>query len=247
LRHEIARDGYTVVRGVVAEPWLAPAREAITAFVGDRTMAWGVVPIHHAAAFWAIRQLPAVHRVFAELHGTERLWVSIDRAIYKAPNHDDGSALHWDVHPRRKRPAYQGMLFLTVAEADGGPFECVPSLYRDLRPWLAAHPDYELGTPIPLDDHPVVPVPVRAGDLVLWDARLPHRGAPSRSGKARMSLAIAMNPVGGEREPRARVACWDLLRAPAVWRGWPGQPDPEPGPHPDLTALGRRLLGCDPW
>ncbi len=36
-------------------------------------------------------------------------------------------------------------------------------------------------------------------------------------------------------------------RAPVKWRGLPQQQDPEPGPAVQLTDLGKRLAGINPW
>ena len=43
----------------------------------------GLVPVHQHQALWDSRQEPAVHAAFSAIHGTERLWVSMDRASYK--------------------------------------------------------------------------------------------------------------------------------------------------------------------
>jgi hypothetical protein len=50
-------------------------------------------------------------------------------------------------------------------------------------------------------------------------------------------------PRGTEAERVERVANWRERRAPAWWRGWSGQQDPEPYPAATLTPLGRKLLG----
>jgi hypothetical protein len=262
-RDQLAREGFTVVRAVAPERLLEAARQVVTSFLGvdlagpatwypREPLEWGVVPVHQAQALWDLRQLPAIHQVFAELLGTEALWVSQDRAIYRVPDrppeHVDHSRLHWDLDPRASRPpVFQGMLFLTDTPADQGPFEGVPGLFADLEAWLAAHPELDLEAPIDLAGHEVVPAPARAGDLVVWDARLPHRGAPNRGRAPRLSVAIAMGPEGGDEERAERIACWREKRAPAWFRGWPGQVDPEPGAPAELTPLGRKLLGLDRW
>jgi hypothetical protein len=257
-----------VARGVVPEPLLAAGRREIGAFLGvdpdggperwypRAPLEWGVVPLHHAQALWDLRQHPRVHRAFAQVRGTERLWVSIDRAIYRVPaseahpDHVDRSQIHWDLDPRPSvRPwrSYQGMLFLTDAPADQGPFECVPSVFEALQPYLDAHPELDLEAPLDLVGHEVVAVTARAGDLVIWDSRLPHRGGPNRGRAPRVSVPIAMWPEGDDAERSERIACWRERRAPEYWRGWPGQLDPEPGPPTELSPLGRLLLGLDRW
>ncbi|MEZ4236152.1 MAG: hypothetical protein R3F59_08315 [Myxococcota bacterium] len=249
-RDELAARGVTVVRDVAPEALLAPARDAVHAFLGDPVppVPYGVVPLHHGQALWDLRQHPPLHAVFAEVFGHERLWVSMDRAIYRAAAGAPESALHWDVDPRIRGPhRFQGMLFLTDGGDDGAPFECVPSLYAALPAWLAAHPGLDLEAPIDLGDHVPETVAARAGDLVLWDVRLPHRGAPNRGGAPRMSFAVTMWEEGGDDERAERVTCWRDNRIPRSWSGWPGVRDPEPGPAAGLTPLGRRLVGLDRW
>ncbi len=261
-REHLAREGWVVVPGVAPEPLLAAARRAIADFLGvdperpeawapAEPLEWSVVPLHHPQAFWDLRQLPSVHAAFAEVRGTEALWVSMDRAIYKLPSsagHPDESRLHWDLDPRALRwPSFQGMVFLTDTGLDQGPFECVPGLYRELPAWLAAHPGFDLEAPLDLHGHEVVRVPARAGDLVIWDSRLPHHGGPNTGRAPRMSVPIALWPEGDEAERAERITCWSDKRAPAGWRGARGLRDPEPGPPAELTPLGRKLVGLEPW
>ena len=250
-RRSLANRGWTRVRSVVPEALLAPARDAIAAFraaAPGEPLLGGVVPIHHPQAFWDLRQHPRVHAVFAAILGTPALWVTMDRAICRAPGVVDDTRLHWDLDPCTvSGPELQGMLFLTDAPMDGGPFVCVPSLFARLDDWLARHPEPELDPLRELDGHRAVRVTARAGDLLIWDARLPHCGGPNRSASARLSVPIRMHPEGTEEERAERVRCWAERRAPAWWRGWPGQLDPEPGEPARLTGLGRRLLGVERW
>ncbi len=91
-RDSLVRDGYAVVAGLVPERLLRAARDVICFFVDadlDRPktwyrhqpLEWSVVPVHHAQAFWDVRQWPAVHETFAEIWGNEKLWVTMDRGI----------------------------------------------------------------------------------------------------------------------------------------------------------------------
>lgn len=261
----LTRDGYAVLSGLVPERLLQAARHVICTLVGadlDRSetwyqhepLVWSVVPIHHAQAFWDVRQWPALHDAFAEIWRNERLWVTMDRGIFKVPesaahpDHVDESVLHWDLDLRAvSTTTYQGMLFLTDVACGEGSFECVPSIFRDLDRYLSAHPGPVLDVPVDVAGHGVVEVPAKAGDLVVWDGRLPHQGGRNRGGRPRISLAVSMHPEGTDVDRQERIECWQRKRAPAWWRGWKGQIDPEPGEPAELTPLGRRLVGVDRW
>jgi hypothetical protein len=75
-----------------------------------------------------------------------------------------------------------------------------------------------------------------------------YRSSGANDGpRPRVSMAISMHPEGSESERRDRIECWRRKRAPSWWRGWKGQVDPEPGDPAELTSLGRRLVGLEPW
>lgn len=264
-RERLGRDGYAVISGLLPANLLGTAADVITAFVNadlnrpetwyrHDPLEWSIVPVHQAQAFWDIRQWPTVHETFAALWRTERLWVSMDRGVFKVPlseqhaAHVDQSVLHWDIDPRDSSSGrYQGMLFLTDVAPGEGAFECVPSIFRDLERYLRAHHEPLIDAPVDIAGHDVVEVPARAGDLVIWSSRLPHHGGRNYGRRPRVSMALTMYPEGSDAERRERVECWQQRRAPVWWRGWKGQLDPEPGLPAVLSPLGRRLLGIEPW
>jgi hypothetical protein len=216
---------------------------------------WDVVPIHQGQAIWDNRALPRVHAAFAELLGTERLWVSMDRTGFKPPAHghrkfDRSSAIHWDDKPRERlddpKLRLQGMLYLTDTSAEQGAFECVPSLFREAVAWLRANPKKDEPD---VTGHARVKIPGNAGDLVIWNSWLPHRGGRNEGTTPRLTQYISMFEAGTRSlTADERVALWRDKRVPKTWRDWPATVrDPEPGPPARLDALGRKLLGLDPW
>src|SRR5262245_31697063 len=180
-RDSLTRDGYAVLSALVPGRLLKAARDVIASFVGadmnrpetwyrHGPLVWSVVPVHHAQAFWDVRQWPALHDTFAAIWETEKLWVTMDRGIFKVPesaahpDHVDESVLHWDLDLRCGASAvtYQGMLFLTDAARSEGSFECVPSIFRDLDRYLHEHPGPVLDVPVDVAGHDVVEVPAQA-------------------------------------------------------------------------------------
>ena len=254
--------GYMVVEGIVPEAACRRAIEAICEFVGadvEEPATWptshghGIVPLHHDPSLWEVRQQPSVHRVFAELYETEKLWVSMDRVSFKAPAGEQEvrvAAVHWDVDPRRFRGmGVQGLVYLTDTDASQGAFACVPGIYARLDDWLAEQPDdASLRRPDVADDD-IVSVGGPAGSLLVWHRLMPHTSARNGGEQPRLVQYVAMRPVGNEDERAARVREFSERRAPAwaLRQKVPGQQDPEPHKPVALTALGRRLVGLDEW
>ena len=83
-------------------------------------------------AEWAVHSHPKVHRIFSELWGTERLWVSFDNVGIRLPDregYDGGDGfVHWDLTEAQLRGGpsaamrVQGVLMLEDTPADGGTF-----------------------------------------------------------------------------------------------------------------------------
>jgi ectoine hydroxylase-related dioxygenase (phytanoyl-CoA dioxygenase family) len=145
----------------------------------------------------------------------------------------------------------QAVVLLTNVERDGGGFQCLPEVYRNLDMWLrqnASHADFDFFRP-GLDRCKATQVEGKAGDVILWSTRLPHGSAANWSLRPRVAFFVSMQPgpvdSAGLRESMKRW--WLTKRAPDYWRGLPGQQDPEPGVPAALSELGLRLIGALPW
>jgi hypothetical protein len=256
---QFERDGHVLVAGVLSAAQVSATVEAICRFANVKledpktwyqwpSEAWSVVPLHHAQELWDNRQNPRVVAPFAQLLGTDALWVSMDRTGFKPPlargkAHRQDTPIHWDADPRSPEGrGVQGMLYLTDVEPGEGGFECVPSLYRNLDAFLASNPNAKQPD---ATGHAIIEVPARAGDLLIWSSRLPHRGGENRGRRPRVVQYVSYQQRGTEAEREERVRNWSERRAPAQWRNWPRQRDPEPGPVATLTPLGRKLLGLE--
>jgi len=236
---QLRNRGYTVVPGVVEPPVIARLLAALrdvggidvedpATWPGKRTQ----VPMGGHQAQWDVRQHPGVHAVFAEVYGDERLAVSQDRLGVKLPG-EGPLGIHLDEDPDTGPRVYGGLVYLTDAPAERGAFCCVPSL-RGTREGFGSPPD--------LDGHEIVPVPGRAGDLVLWDIRLQHGNMANRDRSPRVVQYVSMFPHGAWRDtPEDHQRLW---REGRDWQDEKGPPDHEPA---ELTALGRRLVGLDPY
>jgi hypothetical protein len=218
----------------------------------------GVIPVHHHQSQWDIRQHPRLHQAFSELWQTEKLWVTMDRIGFVPPlrPHDTGPRMHWDNDPRSSARTYQAIVYLTDAPADRAPFCSLPSVYQNLKAWLADKPPEWSHRSADFTSQEMTPVPGKAGDLIIWDSRLPHGPGWNRSSSPRLMHAVSMfrAPRQGGGWPGVRdwpkeeqIEWWATKRAPPWWRNVPLQVDPEPGEPAELTSLGRRLVGLDAW
>jgi hypothetical protein len=182
---------------------------------GDNLKQDGFMRQVHTPAMWDTRQSPRVHRAFADLWGTEKLWVCMDRCAFKPPKRLDKPGwgvrdqkpyerwgtpeqqrrglLHWDV-PVADQPArfqmYQACLFLEDTRVDQGAFQCVPGAHRWYEDWhaerRASHTEVHNAAP-----HETRFEPQRmrgdCGDLLIWDSFLPHGATANTSTRPRMA------------------------------------------------------------
>ncbi len=219
----------------------------------------GMVEIYQHQTMWNNRQNPKIHQIFTELWGTEKLWVSIDRAALKVPSHPDHpdffvkQQIHWDADSKRTtRPkGLQGVLYLADTALNQGGFCCVPELYQQFDTWVKTQPEDRHSNFPDLTGFEVTPIPGKAGDMVIWDVMLPHGNGPNDSNLPRYAQYISMGPP--ERiaiESREnRIKCWQDHLPPgnSIFPGDVRKIEEQFGKRADLTPLGRKLLGVDDW
>ncbi len=205
-----AEHGYVIVHDAVPEETRRAAEEAIWTHLGarpDEPDSW-YVPNDHGimvqffqhAAFTANRRSPRIHKAFAQLWGTADLWVSTDRVGFNVPERPGwmfrGPDLHWDVSLAQPIPfGTQGILYLTDTPAEQGAFTCVPGFQRRIDAWLDGLP---AGTDPRREDMHALgsrPIAGRAGDLVIWDHKLPHGSRPNRGQRPRIVQYLNMYPA----------------------------------------------------
>lgn len=265
-REHLIEEGWLVVPDVVPAQLCERSAAALCEFIGvdpEDPTTWanyvkqghGIIPLHHHQALWDVRQLPQLHALFSAIYETEKLWVTFDRGSFKVPSsfHESGfrmDRVHWDADPRTDwRMSVQGLVYLTDTSPDQGAFGMVPELYKTLDAWLVEpHEEVEFRRP-DVSQYPIVPIGGSRGSLVVWHRRMPHTSLANMSTRPRLVQYVTMDPIGNE-EARLRIARECLEKHPPAWalrQEVPGQLDPEPGPPVELTALGRRIAGVDPW
>lgn len=217
---------------------------------------------------WDTRQDETLYQAFAEILEEESLWVSIDRTNMTPPAHDDhpgiDSALgaHWDtdisdlpditVQPGGTEAVpwgVQGVLHLAETTEKQGGFTCYPGVYQDIVR-LAEEADGDLTVDdVNLEDYDLVSVSADQGDLLIWDRLLLHGNGRNVADSPRFAQYILMYPerFANVESRRDRIRTWHEREPIAT----PGEGDPreraKEHPPADLTPLGRKLLGIDPW
>ncbi len=219
----------------------------------------GLVEIYQHQTLWDNRQYPRIHQIFTELWGTEKLWVSIDRAALKVPSHPDHPEyhnkgfIHWDTDSKRVPPSkgLQGVLYLADTAANQGGFQCVPELYQQFDEWVKTQPEDRNAHHPDLTGFSITPISGRAGDLVIWDVMLPHGSGHNTADSPRYAQYISMSPP--ERitieTKEQRIDCWKNHRPPgnSIFPGDERKIEEQFGQTAQLTDLGRKLLGIDDW
>jgi len=275
-----AENGYVVVHNAVPRENLEAVVRAIWEFLEmdpDDPEDWyrdplppgGMVEMYHHQSMWDNRQHPRMHQIFSEIFHTHKLWVSLDRVSLKPPRHPDHPQydhkgfLHWDLDISRTAIPFwvQGVLYLTDTAPDQGGFQCIPGMHRIMEEWIKTPPEDRDPRVADLKGRTPVPIPGKAGDLVIWDRLLAHGNGHNISDRPRLAQFITMYPPAQESDwygdealqearesPRqARIQSWQERTAPP---GFPGDPRRFEHHHwetAELTSLGRKLLGLDRW
>jgi hypothetical protein len=217
----------------------------------------GMVEIYNHQTLWGNRQEQRVYDAFVDIWDDEKLWVTIDRANLNTPN-KSGRAfsgfIHTDVDTTLDPLPVnvQGVLSLVDGDHETGGFQCVPELFRTLDEWRKHQPEGRDGFKPNIDGFEVYPVPMKAGDLLIFNSLLAHGIRPNTSeNKVRMAQYIAMTPAAEDNTElrERRIQSWKERRAPEGF-AFPGDPREWERTRYEtavLSPLGRRLLGVDSW
>jgi ectoine hydroxylase-related dioxygenase (phytanoyl-CoA dioxygenase family) len=217
----------------------------------------GMVEVYNHQTLWDNRQSQRVYDAFVDIWDREDLWVTIDRANLNTPNRSGrafAGFIHTDVDTTLEPPPInvQGVLSLVDVDGETGGFQCVPELFHHFEEWKAAQPADRDGFKPDITGYDVYPVPMKAGDLMLFNSLLAHGIRPNTSeNKVRMAQYISMMPAAEANQSLRdlRVDSWRERRAPEGF-AFPGDPrewERTRYPSAELTPLGRKLLGLDSW
>ncbi|MEM6800234.1 MAG: phytanoyl-CoA dioxygenase family protein [Bacteroidota bacterium] len=218
----------------------------------------GMVEVYNNQHLWNNRMSQRVYDAFVDIWGTEKLWVTIDRANLNfpmRPGHEYKGFIHWDYDPETRPQNVQGVLALEdQTDENMGGFQCIPWLYRNYDEWKLTQPeDRNHFQPDTTGlENEIVKVKLEAGDLLIFNSTQPHGIRPNRSeNKVRIAQYISMMPAQEENESLKdwRVNSWRDRVAPEGY-AFPGDPrnwEQTKYETAKLTELGERLLGLKKW
>ena len=237
------------------DTWYAPPRAEMQM---KELAGTGMVEVYNHQSLWNNRQMQRVYDAFVDIWGTEKLWVTIDRAnlnFPQRPGENKKGFIHWDYDPETRPQNVQGVLALAdQMDENMGGFQCIPWLYRNYDTWKLTQPqDRDRFQPdiTGLKDK-MVKVKMEAGDLLIFNSTEPHGIRPNKSGdKVRIAQYISMMPAEEENTKLRewRINSWKNRIAPEGY-AFPGDPrnwEPDRYKTAKLSELGEKLLGLRSW
>jgi len=237
------------------ESWYAPARAEMKM---KELTGRGMVEVYNHQQLWNNRQMPKVYDAFVDVWGTEKLWVTIDRANLNFPNRpgfEQKGFVHWDYDPETRPQNVQGVLALAdQTDENMGGFQCIPWLYRNYDTWKLTQPDERdrFQQDVSGIEGQIVKVKLEAGDLLIFNSTEPHGIRPNKSrDKVRIAQYISMMPAEEDNQELKewRINSWKNRIAPEGY-AFPGDPrnwEQEKYETAKLSSLGEKLLGLKSW
>lgn len=218
----------------------------------------GMVEVYNNQALWNNRQMQKIYDAFVDVWGTEKLWVTIDRANLNfpiKPGYKYKGFIHWDYDPETKPQNVQGVLALADQNDENmGGFQCIPDLYRNYDTWKLTQPEDRNRFQPDVSDlqDELVKVKLNAGDLLIFNSLQPHGIRPNKSkDKVRIAQYISMMPAEEDNIELKdwRINSWKYRIAPSGY-AFPGDPrnfEQLKYPRAILNELGDKLLGLKKW
>jgi hypothetical protein len=157
-------------------------------------------PAFHLNTQWQIRQSPYIASIFANILGTDKIMVNLDRTSLKFPGQGTTEFIHWDTNPfywqEEISEGVQGILALSDTS-----FFAVPGTNSDKfrnefvkkYPKIADKSEYKIdpnNDPMRLQDK-IKEYRLEKGDMVIWSSRLLHSAKKNTGKKIRYAYFIS--------------------------------------------------------
>jgi ectoine hydroxylase-related dioxygenase (phytanoyl-CoA dioxygenase family) len=215
----------------------------------------GMVEVYNNQLLWDNRSVQRIYDAFTDIWGTDKLWVTIDRANLNfpiRPGHEYKGFIHWDYDPETKPQNVQGVLALAdQTDENMGGFQCIPELFRTYDTWKLSQPEDRDHYKPDTTGFTPTKVKMEAGDLLIFNSAQPHGIRVNNSGdKVRIAQYISMMPADEENEDirQWRISSWKERRSPEGY-AFPGDPLRREQTYPvaELSTMGKKLLGLEKW
>ncbi len=216
----------------------------------------GMVEVYNNQALWDNRQWPRIYDAFVDIWGSDKLWVTIDRANLNfpiRPGFEYKGFIHWDYDPETKPVQVQGVLALAdQTDEHMGGFQCIPELYRTYDTWKLTQPEDRNHFQPDTTGFELVKVKMEAGDLLIFNSLLAHGIRPNTTqDKVRMAQYISMMPAQEDNDAlrQWRINSWRDRISPEGY-AFPGDPrrwEQTKYGVAELNDLGKKLLGLERW
>ena len=235
--------------------WYAPPRAAMQM---KELAGTGMVEVYNNQHLWNNRQTQRVYDAFVDIWGTEKLWVTIDRANLNfpiRPGYGYKGFIHWDYDPETKPVNVQGVLALAdQTDENMGGFQCIPELFRTYDTWKLTQPEdrNRFQPDITGYEEYIQKAKLEAGDLLIFNSTQPHGIRPNLSDdKVRVAQYISMMPAEEENDEMRdwRINSWKNRISPTGY-AFPGDPrnwEQTKYDVAELSELGKKLLGLEKW
>lgn len=203
-------NGYVIVSDAVSLEQALEAETAVWQHLGmdprdagtwyENPIGKGIMTgLYNHPALAANRTAARIRKAFSQLWKTGDLWTSVDRAGFNPPENErfkfPGPHIHWDMNLTRPLEfGTLGILYLCDTAAEQGAFTCIPGFHKRIDEWLdelpvGADPRQEILK------EPTTRIAANAGDLIIWDQRLPHGGSPNTFVYPRIVQYLNMYPA----------------------------------------------------
>lgn len=216
----------------------------------------GMVEVYNHQQLWNNRMTQKVYDAFVDIWGSEKLWVTIDRANLNfpmRPGFEYKGFIHWDYDPDTKPVNVQGVIALAdQTDENMGGFQCIPELFRTYETWKLTQPEDRDHFKPDVTGFDLVKVKMEAGDLLIFNSLQPHGIRPNKSSdKVRIAQYVSMMPAEEDNEAlkQWRIASWKDRIAPEGY-AFPGDPrkwEQNRYATAELNELGKKLLGLEKW
>lgn len=195
--------GYVIVQNAISQEDCLAARQAIwdylnmkeddpaTWYNNDNQLQGIMVPLYRHWAIDQNRNASRIKKAFEQVWNQAGLIVTTDKCGFNAPETAmakyKGIGLHWDVSLATPIPfGTQGILYLTDTAANQGALTVVPGFHKTIENWLQSLPPGANPRETDFSVFKPVSIAANAGDLIIWDHRLPHSSSPNRANLPRL-------------------------------------------------------------